>query len=152
MMVSAASPRTAKRRTIDTAAKSPVTFAVVANRSGIASTAMRSATPAAGISKLASTGAKLEWQPEDYYARELVGSDIQTNPPETNQWIAEHDVRYERTVDRMPPKAILDELEAKVDMKRLEDVLMEEGIAKFAKPQKKLLETVKEKREALGKK
>jgi hypothetical protein len=29
---------------------------------------------------------------------------------------------------------------------------MEEGIAKFAKPQKKLLETVKEKREALGKK
>jgi transaldolase len=100
----------------------------------------------------ASTGAKLDWQPEDYYARELVGSDIQTNPPETNQWIAEHDVRYERTVDRMPPKAILDELEADVEMQRLEDVLMEEGIAKFAKPQKKLLETVKEKRAALGKK
>jgi transaldolase len=98
----------------------------------------------------ASTGAKLDWQPEDYYAKELVGSDIQTNPPETNLWIAEHDVRYERTVDRMPPKAVLDEIETKVDMKRLEDVLMEEGIEKFAKPQRKLLETVKEKRAAMA--
>ena len=99
----------------------------------------------------ASTGAKLDWQPPEYYAKELVGSDIQTNPPETNQWIAENEVRYDRTVDRMPPKPVLDELEAKVDMQRLEDVLMEEGISKFAMPQKKLLETVKEKREALGK-
>jgi len=33
----------------------------------------------------ASTGKKLKWQPEDYYVEALAGSDIQTNPPATNE-------------------------------------------------------------------
>ena len=96
----------------------------------------------------ASTGAKLDWQAEDYYVKEVAGSDIQTNPPETNEFIAEKGSGYTKTVDQMYDDAIVDELK-KVDVAKMEDVLMEEGIAKFAKPQKKLLETVRQKRESL---
>src|SRR6185436_1525355 len=53
----AAGSRAAQRRTIAAAAKSPLTFVTVANRSGMASTAMSSATPAAGTPTLANTGA-----------------------------------------------------------------------------------------------
>lgn len=97
----------------------------------------------------ASTGAKLDWQEPDYYVKHTAGSDIQTNPPETNEFVAKNEVRYERQVDKLPPKAILDELDEKVDMEELERALIEEGLAKFAKPQRKLLETVREKRQAL---
>lgn len=97
----------------------------------------------------ASTGAKLDWQEEDYYAKALVGDGIQTNPPETNEFLLKSDADYPRTVDRMPDRSILDELDEKVDLQKLEDFLMEEGISKFAKPQKALLETVAEQREKL---
>ena len=97
----------------------------------------------------ASTGKKLDWQSEDYYAEHLVGSGIQTNPPETNEFLLKSDKTYKKTVGEMPSRAVLDELDAKVDLKKLEDTLMEEGIAKFAGPQKKLLAAVKDKRGSL---
>ncbi len=97
----------------------------------------------------ASTGAKLKWQEPDYYVRELAGSDIQTNPPETNQWIAEHESTYTRSVDRMPRPEFVQALDAGVDVNAMEQVLMKEGIEKFASPQRKLLETVAEKRKSL---
>lgn len=97
----------------------------------------------------ASTGAKLDWQEPDYYVKHTAGSDIQTNPPETNRFVAQHDVKYDRQVDKMPPKGVLTELEEKVDPDEMERILMEEGLEKFAKPQRKLLETVREKRTAL---
>lgn len=97
----------------------------------------------------ASTGKKLDWQDEDYYVAALVGSDIQTNPPETNAWIAESGKTYERTVDRMPSQAVLDEVDEKVDMTALEEQLMKEGKQKFADPMKKLLASIKKKRAAL---
>ena len=99
----------------------------------------------------ASTGKKLDWQSEDYYAEHLVGSGIQTNPPETNDFLLASDKTYKKTVGEMPSKAVLDELDSKVDVKKLEDTLMAEGIAKFAGPQKKLLAAVKEKRGDLQK-
>jgi len=49
----------------------------------------------------------------------------------------------------MPPKVVLDEIDAKVDMAKLETVLMEEGLAKFADPQKALLSLLAQKRAAL---
>ena len=98
----------------------------------------------------ASTGAKLDWQAEDYYVQHLVGSGIQTNPPETNEYLLTSDKSYsKRTVGDMPSQAVLDELDKKVDLQKLEDALMDEGIDKFAGPQKKLLAAVKEKRGAL---
>ncbi len=42
------------------------------------------------------------------------------------------------------PKEVLDELDRSVDMKDLYQVLMKEGIEKFASPQKKLLELIKQ--------
>lgn len=98
----------------------------------------------------ASTGAKLDWQGPDYYVEAMAGSDIMTNPPETNEHISKSDRRYERRVDEMPEEKVLRELDEKVDQEELERVLMEEGVEKFASPQKELLKAVKEKRQSLG--
>ncbi|MEM7808758.1 MAG: transaldolase family protein [Planctomycetota bacterium] len=94
----------------------------------------------------ASTGKKLDWQDEDYYPKHVAGGGIQTNPPETNDAIAEGSAMYERTVDKLPDEAVLNELDQKVDLQAMEDFLMEEGIEKFAKPQKALLDAVKQQR------
>ena len=44
---------------------------------------------------------------------------------------------------------VLDEIDAKVDQRKMEDKLMEEGTAKFADPQHALLKLIAEKRAAL---
>jgi transaldolase len=46
----------------------------------------------------------------------------------------------------MPPPSILSEIDKKVDMVALERVLMEEGIKKFAEPQRGLLGLIAQKR------
>jgi transaldolase len=94
----------------------------------------------------ASTGKKLPWQAEDYYVEALAGSDIQTNPPATNEAVERANKTYTRQVDVMPPKAIVDEIHAKVDQAKMEAKLMEEGTAKFADPQHALLKLIGEKR------
>jgi transaldolase len=50
----------------------------------------------------------------------------------------------------MPPQPVLDEIDAKVDPKKMEDKLMEEGTAKFADPQHALIKLISEKRNALA--
>jgi transaldolase len=97
----------------------------------------------------ASTGKKLKWQPEDYYVEALAGSDIQTNPPATNDAVEQLNKQYTRQVDKMPDKAIVDEIEQKVDQAKLEAKLMEEGTAKFADPQHALLKLIAAKRASL---
>ncbi len=98
----------------------------------------------------ASTGKKLDWQSEDYYVAAMAGSDIQTNPPETNAAVQKMGKSYDAQSRQLPSKAILDELDAKVDLQHLEDTLMSEGTAKFAQPHKKLLAAIAEKRAALA--
>lgn len=98
----------------------------------------------------ASTGTKLPEDPPLKYVEALAGSDIQTNPPATNDALEESGQQFSRTVDQLPPDEVLAELDAKVDMQQLEDVLMTEGIAKFADPQKSLLAVISEKRTALA--
>lgn len=98
----------------------------------------------------ASTGVK---NPEDdpcRYVAAFVGSDIQTNPPATNQAAADSGRTFTRAIDSKDPAAVVGEIHAKVDFTKLRDVLMEEGIAKFAAPQKQLLELIGEKRAALA--
>ena len=98
----------------------------------------------------ASTGAKDPADAADKYVSALAGSDIQTNPPGTNVAIqAASETTYSRTVDELPPQSMLDEIDAKVDFERMEAVLMSEGIAKFARPQKELLALISEKRRSL---
>ena len=96
----------------------------------------------------ASTGTK---KPEDRpwkYVEAFAGSDIQTNPPATNDAVAASDLSFTRQVDHLPPGEIITEIDDLVDMDRLERVLMAEGIEKFAEPQKALLDLVAQKRRA----
>ncbi|HEX7008573.1 MAG TPA: transaldolase family protein [Phycisphaeraceae bacterium] len=98
----------------------------------------------------ASTGTKLPTDPPDKYVAALVGSDIQTNPPATNDAVERMGKTYTRTVDQMPPDEVLAEVDQKVDMTRLEQVLVDEGVKKFADPHKQLLEVIAQKRQALA--
>ena len=98
----------------------------------------------------ASTGTKKATDAADKYVEALAGSDIQTNPPATNDAVEKLNKQYRRAVDQMPAKAVLDEIDAKVDAAKMEQVLMSEGLAKFADPQKALLKLIVEKRSALA--
>jgi transaldolase len=98
----------------------------------------------------ASTGTKKPTDPPDKYVEALAGSDIQTNPPATNDAVDKLNKQYTRKIDQMPPQAVVDEIHAKVDQKKLEDKLMEEGTAKFADPQHALLKLVAQKRASLA--
>jgi len=98
----------------------------------------------------ASTGTKKPTDPPDKYVQALAGSDIQTNPPATNDAVQKLGRTYRRTVDQLPPNSVLAEIDRLVDPDRLEKTLMEEGTAKFAEPHKKLLELIAQKRKALG--
>ena len=49
----------------------------------------------------------------------------------------------------MPPAAVLAELDTKVDMQHLEEVLMREGVEKFVTPQKALLALIASHRAAI---
>jgi len=94
----------------------------------------------------ASTGTK---KPEDApwkYVEAFAGGDIQTNPPKTNDTVAASGLSFTRQLDKLPAEAVINEIDEKVDMQRLEDVLMAEGIKKFAEPQKALLNLVAQKR------
>jgi transaldolase len=98
----------------------------------------------------ASTGTK---KPEDSpwkYVEAFAGSDIETNPPATNDAVAQASVQFTRQVDQFPPQDVLDEIRQKVDVQKLEQVLMEEGVKKFADPQKDLLGLIARKRRELS--
>lgn len=100
----------------------------------------------------ASTGAKKmkTYEPAaDKYVAALAGSDIQTNPPATNDAVEKLGHTYTRQIDVMPSAAVQAEIDKLVDQAKLENTLMEEGLAKFADPHKKLLETIKSKRASL---
>ena len=81
----------------------------------------------------------------------MAGSDIQTNPPATNAAVQKlPNKQFTKTVDRLPPPAVLNEIDAKVDFQKMEDVLMEEGLKKFADPQKALIALIGRKRKELA--
>ncbi|EMI56350.1 transaldolase family protein [Rhodopirellula sallentina] len=98
----------------------------------------------------ASTGTKDPSDPPWKYVAALAGSDIQTNPPETNAAVAESDLTFTRTVDDMPPEAVLNEIDSVVDTQKMHAFLMEEGVDKFVKPQRALLKLIADKRSELS--
>ncbi len=97
----------------------------------------------------ASTGTKKPEDPAWKYVEAFAGSDIETNPPATNTAIARSGRSFTRQVDQLPPPAVLNEIAQKVDIAKLEAFLMDEGLKKFADPQKVLLKLIAEKRKAL---
>jgi transaldolase len=99
----------------------------------------------------ASTGVKKKEDPPWKYVEAFAGSDIETNPPETNAAVEASGRIITRHIHEMPPQDVLDEIERLVDIQHMEDVLMKEGVKKFADPQHALLKLIAEKREALKK-
>jgi transaldolase len=98
----------------------------------------------------ASTGTK---KPEDQpwkYVAALAGSDIQTNPPATNDAVARSGLAFTRQVDSPTPPEVARELDETIDFAHLEATLMAEGIEKFARPQQALLALVGQKRKTLA--
>lgn len=100
----------------------------------------------------ASTGTKKPSDPPYKYVEAFAGSDIETNPPATNDAVQKSSRTFTRQVDKLPAPAILAEIEQQVDLGKLEDYLMDEGIKKFADPQKALLALIADKRKKLAKK
>jgi transaldolase len=95
----------------------------------------------------ASTGTKDPKDSPDKYVDALAGSDIQTNPPGTNAAVQKLAGKtFSRKVDQLPPTVVLDEIDRLVDFAKLEQVLMDEGLAKFADPFRALLSTIASKR------
>ena len=99
----------------------------------------------------ASTGTKKKEDPHWKYVEAFAGSDIETNPPKTNDDVQASGRIITRHIDDMPPQEVLNEIERTVDIQHMEDVLMKEGIDKFADPQHALLKLIGEKRKALKK-
>jgi transaldolase len=97
----------------------------------------------------ASTGAKRPEDPPWKYVEAFAGSDIETNPPATNEKVQESGRTITRQVDKLPPAEVLAEIDRLVDIDKLEKTLMEEGIKKFADPLKTLLALIAKKREEL---
>jgi transaldolase len=97
----------------------------------------------------ASTGTKKPEDPPWKYVEALAGSDIETNPPATNEAVEKSGRTITSHVAEMPPAAVLDEMDRVVDLALLEKTLMDEGLKKFADPQKALLALIGSKRAAL---
>ena len=100
----------------------------------------------------ASTGTKKPSDPPYKYVAAFAGADIETNPPATNDQVEASGQTFKRQVDQMPSEKVLNEIERLVDAQKLEDVLMSEGLKKFADPQKALLALIASKRKTLEKK
>jgi len=97
----------------------------------------------------ASTGTKKPEDPPTKYVEAFAGSDIETNPPATNEQVQASGKTFTRQVDKLPSADVLAEIDREVDMAKLETTLMDEAIKKFADPQKHLLALIAEKRKAL---
>lgn len=98
----------------------------------------------------ASTGTKKPEDPPYKYVAALAGSDIQTNPPGTNDATQESGQTFERKVDQLPADSILAAIDSAVDFTHLHDTLMAEGVQKFVDPQNALLATIAAKRAELA--
>jgi transaldolase len=90
----------------------------------------------------ASTGTKKPSDPKWKYVEAFAGSDIETNPPETNEAVAASGRTFSSQIAQLPPKDVLDAIDKHVDFQKLEDFLMADGLKKFADPQKALLELI----------
>jgi transaldolase len=98
----------------------------------------------------ASTGVKQAGEAPWKYVQAFAGSDIQTNPPATNDAVARGDVSFSSQVAVLPAQGVLDEIDQQVDVARMEIVLMEEGVKKFAEPHQALLRLIADNRRRLS--
>lgn len=90
----------------------------------------------------ASTGTKKPTDEKWKYVAAFAGSDIETNPPETNEAVEKSGVTIKSQINEMPSESILKAIDQHVDFAKLEEFLMTDGLKKFADPQKALLEVL----------
>jgi transaldolase len=93
----------------------------------------------------ASTGTKKKEDAPWKYVGAFAGSDIQTNPPATNDAVQKSGQSFTKQVDQLPSVDVLNEIMLKVNINHLEETLMREGLAKFADPHKALIKLIAEK-------
>jgi transaldolase len=98
----------------------------------------------------ASTGTKKPSDPAWKYVEAFAGSDIETNPPATNDAVEKSGRTITSHINELPPAEVLADIDQKVDMQKLETALMDEGTAKFADPFKALLKLIGDKRKTLA--
>ncbi|MBI3895336.1 MAG: transaldolase [Acidobacteria bacterium] len=98
----------------------------------------------------ASTGTKDPNDNPAKYVLAFAGSDIETNPPATNEAVEKSGHPIHRAVEQMPSVDVLAEIDRLVDIRKLEQTLLREGIVKFAEPHKALLSLIAEKRTILN--
>lgn len=98
----------------------------------------------------ASTGTKKASDPAWKYVEAFAGSDIETNPPETNAAVQASGMTFSRHIDELPSRDVLAEIDRQVDLQHLEETLMREGVKKFADPQKTLLALIETKRREIS--
>lgn len=98
----------------------------------------------------ASTGTKKPEDPPGKYVEAFAGDGIETNPPETNDKVQQSGRTITAQVSELPSQAIVEEIATKVDIANMEEVLMREGIDKFAKPQHALINLIASKRKSLS--
>ena len=84
----------------------------------------------------ASTGTKKPEDPKWKYVAAFAGSDIETNPPATNDAVEESGKEFVSEINDLPSSEIIADIDKHVDWNKLEKDLMKEGLAKFAEPQK----------------
>ena len=97
----------------------------------------------------ASTGTKDSRDDPARYVLAFAGADIETNPPATNEAVEKSGRTITRAIEQMPPDEVLDEIDRLVDIQKLEETLLREGVRKFAEPHKALLALIAEKRASL---
>lgn len=98
----------------------------------------------------ASTGTKKASDPAWKYVEAFAGSDIETNPPETNAAVQASGMTFTRHIDELPAAEVLAEIDREVNLQHLEETLMREGVKKFADPQKALLALIETKRREIS--
>ncbi len=98
----------------------------------------------------ASTGTKKPEDPPWKYVAAFAGSDIETNPPATNDAVEKSGRTFVRAIDELPAAEVLADIDRQVNLEHLESTLMSEGIKKFTEPQKALLALVAHKRQSLA--
>lgn len=98
----------------------------------------------------ASTGVKKAGDPPWKYVAAFAGSGIETNPPATNKAVQESGRTFSRQIDQLPGQDVLGEIERQVNLQKMEQTLMAEGVKKFADPQKTLLALIAKKRKEVS--
>ncbi len=84
----------------------------------------------------ASTGTKKPNDPAWKYVAAFAGSDIETNPPATNEAVQKSGLTFTRQIDVLPEKAVLDEIDRLVSIEHLEANIDVRGLEEIRRPAK----------------